>query len=68
VVGDLPAVLVQSQTRAAARRPYPQDDEVEAVLRRAAGRVVLLYLPTYSPWLNPIEPTPTIARRGGESA
>jgi transposase len=30
------------------------DDEVEAVVR-AAGRVVLLYLPTYSPWLNPIE-------------
>ena len=32
-----------------------QDDEVEAVLRGAASRVVLLYLPTYSPWLNPIE-------------
>jgi transposase len=32
-----------------------QDDEVEAVLRTAAGRLVLLYLPTYSPWLNPIE-------------
>ena len=32
-----------------------QDDEVEAVLRRACGRIVLLYLPTYSPWLNPIE-------------
>lgn len=31
------------------------DDEVEAVLRGAAGRLVLLYLPTYSPWLNPIE-------------
>ena len=29
--------------------------EVEAVLRGAAGRLVLLYLPTYSPWLNPIE-------------
>lgn len=29
------------------------DDEVEAVLRGAAGRPVLLYLPTYSPWLNP---------------
>jgi transposase len=25
------------------------------VLRAAAGRLVLLYLPTYSPWLNPIE-------------
>jgi len=32
-----------------------QDDEVEAVGRAAAGRLVLLYLPTYSPWLNPIE-------------
>jgi transposase len=32
-----------------------QDDEVEAVVRDAAGRLVLLYLPTYSPWLNPIE-------------
>jgi transposase len=30
-------------------------DEVDAVLRAAAGRLVLLYLPTYSPWLNPIE-------------
>ncbi|MBJ6128341.1 transposase [Microvirga splendida] len=29
--------------------------EVEAVLRGAAGRLALLYLPTYSPWLNPIE-------------
>jgi len=32
-----------------------QDDEIEAVVRGAAGRLVLLYLPTYSPWLNPIE-------------
>jgi putative transposase len=32
-----------------------EDEEVEAVLRGAAGRLVLLYLPTYSPWLNPIE-------------
>ena len=32
-----------------------QDDEIEAVVRAAAGRLVLLYLPTYSPWLNPIE-------------
>jgi putative transposase len=31
------------------------DDEVESVVRGAAGRLVLLYLPTYSPWLNPIE-------------
>lgn len=29
--------------------------EVEAVVRAAAGRLILLYLPTYSPWLNPIE-------------
>lgn len=32
-----------------------QDDEVEMVVRAAAGRLILLYLPTYSPWLNPIE-------------
>lgn len=32
-----------------------QDGEVEAVVRAAAGRLILLYLPTYSPWLNPIE-------------
>jgi transposase len=29
--------------------------EVEAVLPGAAGPLGLLYLPTYSPWLNPIE-------------
>jgi putative transposase len=34
---------------------HQQDDKVEAVVRAAAGRLVLLYLPTYSPWLNPIE-------------
>jgi len=32
-----------------------ENDEVEAVVRAAADRLVLLYLPTYSPWLNPIE-------------
>jgi transposase len=32
-----------------------EDDEIEAVVRAAAGYLVLLYLPTYSPWLNPIE-------------
>lgn len=32
-----------------------EDDEVEDVVRTAAGRLVLLYLPTYSPWLNPIK-------------
>jgi hypothetical protein len=31
------------------------DDDVEAVVRAAAGRLVLLDLPTDSPWLNPIE-------------
>jgi putative transposase len=30
-------------------------DTSEVVVRAAAGRLVLLYLPTYSPWLNPIE-------------
>jgi transposase len=29
--------------------------EIDAIVRGAAGRLVLLYLPTYSPWLNPIE-------------
>ena len=32
-----------------------QDDEVEAAVRAAAGRLVLLELPTSSPWLNPIQ-------------
>lgn len=32
-----------------------QDEEIEAVVRGVAGRLILLYLPTYSPWLNPIE-------------
>lgn len=32
-----------------------EDDEVEEVVRATAGCLVLLYLPTYSPWLNPIE-------------
>ncbi len=30
-------------------------NEIEAGVRAAAGRLVLLSLPTYSPWLNPIE-------------
>ncbi len=30
-------------------------EEVEQILRVAAGRLVLLYLPTHSPWLNPID-------------
>ena len=29
--------------------------KVDEVVRAAAGRLVLLYLPTYSPWLNPIQ-------------
>jgi putative transposase len=32
-----------------------EDEDVEVVVRGAAGRLVLLYLPTSSPWLNPIE-------------
>ncbi len=32
-----------------------EDDEVEAVVRVACGRLILLYLPTYAPRLNPIE-------------
>jgi putative transposase len=29
--------------------------DVDAVVRSAVGRLVVRYLPTYSPWLNPIE-------------
>jgi putative transposase len=31
------------------------NDAVEAIVRAAVGRLVLLYLPTYSPSLNPME-------------
>lgn len=31
------------------------EDEVESVVRAAAGRLIRRYLPTSSPWLNPIE-------------
>jgi transposase len=41
------------------------DDEVEAVVRAAAGRLVLLYGPTYSPWLNPIQMLWRHVRREG---
>jgi len=32
-----------------------EDEEVDAVVRATEGRLVLLYLPIYSPWLNPSE-------------
>lgn len=32
-----------------------EDDEIEAVVRGASGRLVLVYLPTFSPWLSPVE-------------
>ena len=32
-----------------------RDNEVEASVRAAAGRLVWRYWPTYSPWLNPME-------------
>lgn len=32
-----------------------EDNEIEAVVRGAADHLVLLYLPTYNPWLNPSE-------------
>ncbi len=35
--------------------PTHFDDDIDGVLKEAHGRLVLLYLPTYSPWLNPIE-------------
>jgi putative transposase len=31
------------------------EEEVEAVVRAAAGRLVWRYVPPYSPWLNPME-------------
>ncbi len=31
-----------------------EDEQVEVVVRAAAGRLLLLHLPTDSPWLNPI--------------
>jgi transposase len=37
------------------QRRTHEDDEVEEMVRAAAGCLVLLDLPTYSPWLNPIE-------------
>ncbi|HJY84818.1 MAG TPA: transposase [Candidatus Binatia bacterium] len=33
----------------------PEEEDGEAVVRSAAGRLVLLSLPTDSPWLNPLE-------------
>ena len=41
-----------------------EDGEVDRVVRAAAGRLVLLYLPTYSPWLNPIEALAAVSPRG----
>ena len=35
--------------------PTHVGDDIDAVVRDAHGRLVLLYVPTYSPWLNPIE-------------
>ncbi len=35
--------------------PTHFDDDIDDVLKEAKGRLILLYLPTYSPWLNPIE-------------
>jgi transposase len=32
-----------------------RNEDVQQVIDEAAGRMILLYLPTYSPWLNPIE-------------
>jgi putative transposase len=31
-----------------------EEEDLEAVVRSAAGRLVRLYLPPYSPWLHPI--------------
>ena len=43
-----------------------EDDEIEALVRGRQGRPALLYLLTYSPWLNPIE-TPRGLPQGGHA-
>ena len=43
-----------------------QDDEVEAVVRGAAGRLVLLYFPTYSPTLESHRDAVAPFPRGGD--
>jgi transposase len=61
--GDIAAMLRALIERHATGRIYLTLDnahthfggEVETVLKEAKGRLILLYLPTYSPWLNPIE-------------
>lgn len=61
--GDIAALLRTLIARHATGRIYLTWDnahthfggEVETVLKEAQGRLILLYLPTYSPWLNPIE-------------
>jgi DDE superfamily endonuclease len=41
------------------------DDDGEAVVRSAAGRLVRRYVPTYSPWLNPMAMLWRQCRRDG---
>ncbi len=61
--GDIAAMLRALVERHATGRIYLTWDnahthfggEIETVLKEAQGRLILLYLPTYSPWLNPIE-------------
>jgi transposase len=61
--GDIVAMLRALLQRHATGRIYLTWDnaymhfggEIETVLKEAEGRLILLYLPTYSPWLNPIE-------------
>ncbi len=61
--GDIAAMLRTLIERHATGRIYLTWDnahthvggEIEIVLKEAKGRLILLYLPTYSPWLNPIE-------------
>ncbi|WP_220195287.1 transposase [Ktedonospora formicarum] len=31
-----------------------EDEDIDAIVQATQGRLVLLYLPTYSPWFNPI--------------
>ena len=61
--GDIAAMLRALVERHATGRIYLTWDhaythfggEIDAVLKEAQGRLIVLYLPTYSPWLNPIE-------------
>ena len=51
----LPEFIVKCYRKRFGRSEPTHVRSLEEVVQAAAGRLVLLYLPTYSPWLNPIE-------------